>query len=126
MDGNTTEIVHMVLEFLEKTAIAVIHVGFQISVKYVIADAVASIVKFCVMLALSVTSGKLSVKAFSIADKEGWGDDGPSFNAVKAILTVAFFVAVVITTLCLLPFDAIRKLMAPEWYAILNVIELVK
>lgn len=127
MDEPVVQVVKEVLEFLEKTGNAMISTGFPIAVKYVIADAIGSLVKGIVStfgMIYMLFSIKNNMKYAN--DNDDWGVDGPSWTAIKVIL--GFISMVVLLPLLLTSgvFDAVKMLIAPEWYAIINIIELVK
>ena len=105
MDG--IEIAKMVLEFLEKTGVALVETGFPIAMKYVIADGVLRIVK-------GLGFGTLFLYSLNQLD-------GNEIAYVWFILSCVSFGLMLASGF----FEGIKMLMAPEWYAIMNIVKIV-
>lgn len=120
------QIVQMVIDFIRETGNAVVQTGFPIAVKYVVATGITKVVSGSIGLVLFASAIFNWIKIARIADIE---ENEDLFNSNSQAL-----VAIVLTVLGILGgfsmafnlFDGIRMLISPEWYAILNIIHLVK
>lgn len=124
MDPVVSEIVTKVLEFLEKTGTAIVTTGFPIAVKYVIADGISGLVKFVVASAGLATCVSQAIKLIPVS-VEG-SDNEQGIAAFKITVCVIIGIILLITAIFSEPFLSIQKIISPEWFAILNIIELVK
>lgn len=122
---ETTEIVKLVLEFIEKTGNAIFTSGFQMATKYIIANAVGNLV-----------GAGISVVVFSVCLNNIYkitpyilDDKLPYPNAKQ---TINFFLCLLFGFLSIFAFfgfsviESTKMLIAPEWYAILKIISVVK
>ena len=124
MDGETTaQVVKLVLEFLRETANSAAQVGFQMSMRYVIADATVRLGAFTISAIGEIISLRAFVTAFQ---KEDDNEIALSKRDI-AMLISGILVAVLALGMSLCePLTAIKMLIAPEWYAISNIVQLVK
>lgn len=124
MEG-TTEIVKAVLDFLEKTGGALLSAGFTMAVKYSFVEGlmrtIGGLGSFIIFAICVANIFRLTKRADNDTD---YGNSG-YFGAViivNIVLALFFLVAGFASQLL----DGIAMMLAPEWYAILNIIDLVK
>ena len=123
MDG--VEIAKLVLEFLEKTGVALVQTGFPMAVRYVIAQAIIKIlvgVAGVILTTISVTS--ITRIAKKVDEDSSYGEE--NLTVVKTIMLIIAGIGGLLMTLFSGMFTGIAMLISPEWYAILNIIDLVK
>lgn len=125
MDEPVVQVVKEVLEFIERTGSVMISTGFPIAVKYAIANGISKVVTGGVSIIgviLSIFSINNLVKK---ADKDDEFNNSGEYGAkltLSIILGLIFLVAFLFSGFI----SGVKMLIAPEWYAIMNIIELVK
>lgn len=123
MDG--VEIAKLVLEFLEKTGVALVQTGFPMAVRYVIAQAIIKIlvgVAGVILATISVIS--ITRIAKKVDENPSYGEE--NLTGVKTVILLITGFGGLMMTLFSGMFTGIAMLISPEWYAILNIIDLVK
>ena len=108
-----------------KTGTALIQAGFGIAVRYVIAQAIAQITTAITSWGIVGFSVRQLYNIFKELDdkKRDIESDVVNFKLIVYTILVILFAVIAIGNPI---FTGISKLFAPEWYAILNVIDLVK
>jgi len=123
MDNN--EIAQQVIDFITKTGTAMIQAGFAMSVRYVIASAITQISVGVLSFGVALVAMRNLLKIFRGIDNRTI--DGDS-NEVNFKIALCIALTDVFTAIALIsnPVGGIKMLIAPEWYSILNIIDLVK
>jgi hypothetical protein len=125
---DNKEIVQMVLDFIQKTGTAMVQAGFAMSVRYVIANAIIQLatglaswgfVGFSVYKLYRIFQDMDNSKSLKVKE----GDNASGF---RTIIYVLFGIIALVSASFNSPFEAAKMLIAPEWYAILNIINIVK
>lgn len=124
---ETSEIVKQILDFIEKSGSILLKSGFEISVRYVYAQAISRLVGFTISgIIFAYFLNKAKILFAKINKEDDWGYDYPSSSAFTFFL---YAILVFISGLNLLFSDipqVVRMFIAPEWFAIYNIINLVK
>lgn len=127
----TNEIVRQILEFLERVGGAIVQEGFRISVTYVYANAIGNIILFLILLSAIVVLLKMFFHNLEWMNKNSGtipSDEVPP-QFIKTIISGILGVFLMIGTLIGIPellIKGIKMLIAPEWYAIQSIIDLIK
>ncbi len=119
------DIIKQVLDFIERTGSALIQAGFAISLKYVIASAIVDTVMLIISIVLSILFIREILKLMDKVDKSR-NADLSNVEAATLIICIILSIVSAISTLAYMASNPIKVLLAPEWYAILNIIDVVK
>jgi hypothetical protein len=122
---DNKEIAQMVLDFLTKAGTAIVEKGFPLAVKYVIAQAIGNLIGFGLSLTVVIVCIKYIMGVAKYTDKKG-SEDITNEQMIGMIISSIVGILALIICLFSSPVEAIRMLISPEWYAILNIIHLVK
>lgn len=126
---DNSEIIKQVLDFLERTGTALLQTGFNASVQYVVANAIGDLIASGISLIIFILCLWYFMKGMRRIDRdekektketESW--EFSTKLIISAVLGLGFFISFMTYS----PFHAIKVLISPEWYAILEIINLVK
>lgn len=123
------DLVSQVIEFIRTTGETLVTETFRITVKAVYADAIGEFISVLVLVALGILFIKLGNKVWKECDLGSSGakkDDSNSglyfiWFILKYIAPLFSFLVAVDNSA-----DAIKYLLAPEWYAVIKLIGLVQ
>ncbi|HJU59250.1 MAG TPA: hypothetical protein VJ583_05840 [Nitrososphaeraceae archaeon] len=113
------EIVKQVLDFIEKTGTALFQAGFAISMKYVMANAIVNLIVATVGLVGLIFSLRYAIKNVP-------GRDATESEEIRYIVIFILAIGFLITFLGSSPVYSIKSLLAPEWFAVMEIIKVIK
>lgn len=116
----TKEIVKMLLEFLERVGGLALSEGFRIAVKFVVNEGIAKIGLGVIFLLLSIVCLALATKVYKKGEKNYSEDAYGLTSFLGAVSFLSFVVA-----MCLF-YGGYMRVSAPEWFAVKNLLYLVK
>lgn len=114
-------IVKQILDFIEKTGGILLKSGFEISVRYVIADAIGNLIAsgislvgliFCVFKLIKLITKEKSLES----DRD----------SMMALVYLIASIVLLVTFTGFSPIESIKMLISPEWFAIKNIVSIVK
>lgn len=124
---DSVEIAKLLLDFLEKAGVAIVQTGFPLAVRYIIANAIGNLVQFVLCFVFALVDMAWIKNNWKYADDNSdWGSEGTSWTAFKVIVGVILLIVLLIVASFSSPIESIKMLVAPEWYAILNIVDMVK
>ena len=116
------EIITKILDFIRQTGEVVVREGFRISVKQVYATAITELIWFFVLTVVAAICLKIAKKYTRKLEEESTDDNTNITMVIFSFVTFVVFLFFSIVNLT----DAVGHLLAPEWYALLNIINLAK
>lgn len=122
---ETEGIVKAVLDFLEKTGTALVTTGFPIAVRYVIAQGITQVFGGLFSFGVFGICARNLYKLAAGADSKVLDDESSGFF-VKVVINVILGIFFLVAAFGSQILEGIRMLISPEWFAILNIIDLVK
>lgn len=116
----TKEIVKMLLEFLERVGGLALSEGFRIAIKFVVSEGIAKIGVGVVVLLLAIVCLIAAIKLIKHSTKE----NSDSEFSLGAFLTFVFVILFLVSLVFF--YNGYMRVSAPEWFAVKNLLNLVK